>query len=54
MHYKIQLNKKRIEEQDPKFWDDARSNSIIRAEDAESSFTEDHTSLKSDIDRPIS
>ena len=30
MHYKIQMNKKKIAELDPKFWDDAKSNSIIQ------------------------
>lgn len=35
-HYRIQMNKKKIADLDPKFWDDAKSNSIIKGEDAQS------------------
>lgn len=54
MHSKIQINKKKIAELDPKFWDDAASNSVVRADDVESSLVEEDPELHSDMERPIS
>lgn len=34
MNHKIQITKNKIANLDPKFWDDAQSNSILKADDA--------------------
>lgn len=34
LNHKIQITRNKIANQDPKFWDDAQSNSILKAEDA--------------------
>lgn len=34
LNHKIQITKNKIANQDPKFWDDAQSNSILKADDA--------------------
>lgn len=34
MNHKIQITKNKIANLDPRFWDDAQSNSILKADDA--------------------
>ena len=34
MNHKIQISRNKIANLDPKFWDDAQSNSILKADDA--------------------
>lgn len=36
MNHKIQITRNKIANLDPKFWDDAQSNSILKADDAQS------------------
>lgn len=53
MNHKIQITRNRIQNLDPKFWDDAQSNSILKADDAQSvKSSEAISELKSEPEVP--